>query len=178
MVGVLRSFDLPYELYADDVRGIAASTIGRFGVEEWKLVLLTNEIHGHLGIYSTIGAKMGLYARELLGYPISVLSYAGSQPPVSCLNDGLQIGCDATLGHGLIQVAGGNEPKARFQNGDNVITLRLKDSYARQVKEDIRQGIELYGQTPAYWQYVRTLALKYWSQWDRTHIFETEPVQR
>ena len=56
MVGVLRSFDFPLTQYADDVQRIVGTAIRRFGPEEWKLVLLTNEIHGHLGIYSTLGA--------------------------------------------------------------------------------------------------------------------------
>lgn len=173
MVGILESFDFPEGLYADDVRAIARPTIERFGAQEWKLVILTNEIHGHLGIHSTIGAKMGLYARELLGSPLSVLSYAGSTPPESCLNDGLQIGCGATLGHGLIRVAEVDRPciKASFRSEERELTLRLKEEYARRVEDDIRKGVGLYGHTPAYWQYVRALALEYWSHWDRKEIF-------
>lgn len=175
MVGVLQSWDFPAGQYAPDVREIAASTIERFGADEWKAVLLTNEIHGHLGIYSTIGAKMGLYARELLGSPLSVLSFAGSKPPVSCLNDGLQIGSRATLGHGQIKAADTVMPsvKAVFTAaGGQSITLRLKDQYAKHIEKDIQTGVKLYGDSPAYWQYVRELALKYWRDWDRKQIFE------
>ena len=146
----------------------------RFGTEEFNCVRLTHKIHGHLGIYSTLGAKMGIYARERLGTPLSVVSYAGKTPPVSCLNDGLQLGARATLGHGNIEVAPNDKPevKARFQGPEKSLTLQLKADYAAQVEADIRQGVALYGHTPAYWQYVRSLALKYWSRWDRNEIFE------
>ena len=65
MKGVLKSFLLPADFYADDVRDIVGNCIQRYGEEEWRAVTLTNEIHGHLGIYSTLGAKMGIRAREL-----------------------------------------------------------------------------------------------------------------
>ena len=146
----------------------------RFGNEEWNCVRLTHKIHGHLGIYSTLGAKMGIYARERLGSPLSVVSFAGKTPPVSCLNDGLQMGARATLGHGNIEVAPGEkqEVKARFQGPEKSLTLQLKAQYASQVEADIRYGVEQYGHSPAYWQYVQKLALKYWSQWDRKEIFD------
>lgn len=68
MIGnnVLTSFQLPESLYADDVNAILRVTQERFGIREWRLVVLTNEIHGHLGIYSTIGVKMGLRVKEIL----------------------------------------------------------------------------------------------------------------
>ena len=32
--------------------------IERFGLREWRAVVLTNEVHGHLGIYSSLGVKV------------------------------------------------------------------------------------------------------------------------
>lgn len=93
------------ELYSDDVRPIVTQTVARFGLEEWKAGILTHELHGHLGIYSILGVKMGLAAIEYLGAEpghVSVYSYAGIKPPVSCMNDGLQVSTEATFGHGLI----------------------------------------------------------------------------
>ena len=110
MKGILKSFLLPLDLYADDVAEIAPDCLRQYGEPEWRSVLLTNEIHGHLGIYSTLGAKMGVWARDLfrergVDEPVSVLSSAGSIPPVSCLNDGLQVSTGASMGHGLFAVA-------------------------------------------------------------------------
>ena len=179
MVNILKSFNLPETLYADDVQNIVGNCIARFGEREWKLVVMTGEIHGHLGIYSTLGAKMGLFARECfeaqgLDGHISVLSFAGAQPPVSCLNDGLQISTGATLGHGLISVSPEENKRveAIFTCGGSSLHLRLKPSFESQIKADIAQGVANYSHSPAYWQYVRELALRYWSDWDRREIFE------
>ena len=145
----------------------------RFGAQEWRLVRLVHRVHGHIGIYTTIGVKMGLHARELLGAPLSVLSFAGNVPPVSCMNDGLQIGAGATLGHGQITVS--DDPDARaeaeFRCGEKVLRLRLKPEYEERIREDIRIGVEKFGHSPAYWQYVQSLALRYWREWDRKQIF-------
>jgi pyrimidine-specific ribonucleoside hydrolase len=142
--------------------------------EEWRLVKLTNEIHGHTGIYSIIGTKMGLYARELLGERPSVLSFAGKTPPLSCLNDGIQIGSGATLGRGLIEVAAEGTPcaKARFSFGERSFTLQLKEEYARRIRADISQAEAAFGHTPAYWERIEAFALQYWHEWDRREIFD------
>lgn len=177
MPGIIKDFNLPYELYADDVKSIVGTCIERFGIREWKAVVMTNEIHGHLGIYSTIGAKMGLYAREIFeaegirGH-ISILSFAGSVPPVSCLNDGLQISTGATVGHGLMDISDEAEKRAEavFTAGGKTIRLKLKPEYEERIKQDIASGVAAYGSGPRYWEYVRELALKYWAEWDRKEI--------
>ncbi len=46
-------------MFKDDVRPYVKKIIERYGLEEWKACLLTNEFHRHLGIYSIVGAKMG-----------------------------------------------------------------------------------------------------------------------
>lgn len=181
MTGVLRSFLLPPELYTDDVAEIAGACIARYGEREWRSVVLTNEIHGHLGIYSTLGAKMGVLAVELFEKTgavgdISVVSFAGSVPPVSCFNDGLQVSTGASMGHGLFAVGpevDGCSARARFTCGGGSVELRLKPEYEEIIRADIRKGVDLYGRTPSYWEYVRRLALRYWKDWDRAEIFES-----
>ena len=107
-------------------------------------------------------------------HPVSVVSHAGLRPPVSCLNDGLQISTGATLGHGLIRVAEIDAPcpEATFTCEGKTLTLSLKEQYRTQIETDIRTGVERYGHSPEYWAYVRSLALRYWSSWDRNEIFE------
>lgn len=177
MKGVLKSFLLPQEFYADDVADIVGNCIKRHGEAEWRAVVLTNEIHGHLGIYSTLGAKMGVLAREIfrergLEGEISVLSFAGSVPPVSCLNDGLQVSTGASMGHGLFALSGGADTsvKARFTCGKTSVEISLKPEYEELIKADINRGVALYGHAPEYWEYVRGLALRYWKDWDRKQI--------
>lgn len=179
MKAALEHFRLPIDVYADDVADIVGNCIQAYGETEWRAVVLTNEIHGHLGIYSTLGAKMGIRATELirekrLEGEISVLSFAGSVPPVSCLNDGLQVSTGASMGHGLFAVSpsGPASVRACFRCGETRLELRLKPEYEQTIQADIQQGRALYGHSPQYWEHVRRLAVRYWQQWDRKQIFQ------
>lgn len=179
------------------IEAMAERTIARWGKEEWRTVILTNEIHGHIGIYSTIGAKMGIYALELLSRlcnkaeELKVLSFAGSRPPISCFNDGLQISTGATLGHGAIDIAKSSteskegadarvEAIFRFkaicgtEAKEMQLRVWLKEELRQQIAGDIANAVKQYGHTPDYWLQVRRLALDYWQQWNRAEIFEAE----
>ena len=179
------------------IEAMAERTIARWGKEEWRAVILTNEIHGHIGIYSTIGAKMGIYALEFISRccnkaeELKVLSFAGSRPPISCFNDGLQISTGATLGHGAIEIAKSCaeskehadarvEAIFRFraicgtEAKEMQLRVWLKEELRQQIAGDIANAVKQYGHTPDYWLQVRRLALDYWQQWNRAEIFETE----
>lgn len=175
---VFYGFPTGQELYAADVAPIIDSAIRRHGPSEWRAGVLTNELHGHLGIYATVGVKMGIRAREYFNIgvdDIEVTTYAGRKPPVSCMNDGLQVGTGASVGHGLITVAEVEHPRpeARFTFKGKTIRLALKPEYAERIRRDVRRGIERYGDlTEAYWLYVRELALRYWLDFDRYEIFD------
>ena len=175
---VFYGFPVQHGLYAADVVPMIDETIVRYGPSEWRAGVLTNELHGHLGIYATIGVKMGIRAREYFNIGVDdilVTTYAGHNPPVSCMNDGLQVGTGASVGHGLITVAESEPPRpeARFSFKGKTLRLALKPEYARRIRDDVRKGIELYGDlTEPYWLYVRELALRYWRDFDRHEIFD------
>lgn len=175
---VFYGFPVQHDLYAAEVVPIIEETIRRYGPSEWRAGVLTNELHGHLGIYATIGVKMGIRAREYFNIGVDdivVETYAGHKPPVSCMNDGLQVSTGGTVGHGLISVAEGEpvRPEARFSFKGKTLRLKLKPEYTAQIRRDVQRGVELYGNlTEPYWNYVKGLALKYWRDFDRHEIFE------
>ncbi len=165
------------ELYNPDLRPIVTETIERFGKDEWRAAILTTEMHGHLGIYAIIGVKMGIMALEYLGADsggVSIISFAGIVPPVSCLNDGLQVSTEATLGHGLISSPPTSSPEVKviFSTGNKSLELRLREDVSAMVKGEIANAVEKYGYSPAYWDYVRKLAVRYWHELDRREIFD------
>lgn len=179
---IFSQFPIDPALFEEDVASIAPAIIGKHGLKEWKIVAITNEFHEHLGIYSILGAKMGLRAREYFHVgtdELEIHSFAGSSPPVSCLNDGLQVSTGGTLGHGTIQldpVFMG--PMARFSFKDWVIELSVKENIRDQIKKDVGFGVRTYGlDSPEYWAYIRELALKYWLELDRFDIFEIREMQ-
>ena len=178
---ILQSFPEDPRLFTIDLRDHVTEILRRHGHGEWRATVLTNEIHQHLGIYSILGAKMGLRARELLQAgmdDIRVVSRAGSQPPLSCLNDGLQISTGATLGQGTISLSpdSGKRAEAEFSAGGRTVGLRLKGHVRKQIDSDIAEGIRRHGNlTPAYFDYVRHLAIRYWLEMDRREVFEAVP---
>lgn len=175
---VLESFPVSEELLSPDLVPFAKSIQQKHGIEEWKLTVLTNEMHQHLGIYSIVGTKMGLFAREYFGVgldKVKVISLAGFSPPVSCLNDGLQIATGATLGRGTITVDQTAVPvaSAKFEYKGKVLLVTLKSSYSKMAAKDISDGIVKYGNlTNGYWNLVRQLSIKYWLEWDRNEMFD------
>jgi pyrimidine-specific ribonucleoside hydrolase len=173
----LREFPVAPELFQSDIQPLAKEIIQRHGGEEWKVVVLTSELHRHLGLYSIVGAKMGLRARELLGASLDDLrveSLAGNQPPISCFNDGLQASTGASLGRGTIRVAETTSPEAAavFTFNGRKLTMRLRDGAIQKIQAELRQAVNQYGDlTPAYFAEVRRISLQAWLELDGKTIF-------
>jgi pyrimidine-specific ribonucleoside hydrolase len=140
-------------------------------------------IHGHLGVFSIVGAKMGIKARELFNVGpdmLEVTTFAGTKPPYSCLNDGIQVSTGATLGMGLIHLSSDStiQPKAVFTYKGRLISISLKKEYLEKVDSDINEGILKFGlMDDGYWKLIRHNALKYWVEWDRNKIFNIEEIK-
>ena len=174
---VLTQYPTDPKLLQEDIRPLVAAIIERHGLEEWNAALLANEFHRHLGIYSLVGVKMGIRAREVLGAgldELQVVSLAGSGPPLSCLNDGLQVATGASLGRGSISVEPGkSEPAALFSKGTARLRLQLKVGITTMIQTDIREAVRTHGAlTPAYWRSIRQLALHYWLEMSRRDIVD------
>lgn len=181
---VFNAFPEKRELFAYDVRQIMDSAICRYGHEEWKANVMTDEFHGHLGVYSIVGAKMGIKARELFGVGpdmLEAVSFAGLKPPYSCLNDGIQASTGATLGMGTIRVdtVSVTRPEAIFTYKGRSFRISLKPEYLKQVDADITEGIVKFGlMDDGYWKLIRRNALRYWLEWDRNKIFDIVEVKK
>jgi len=167
-------------LFRDDVAPIAAEIVRRHGLEEWRAAVIANELHRHLGIYSIIGVKMGIRARELLNATLDdleVRSLASSEPPLSCMNDGLQASTGASLGRGSISIDPSGDPSGKsagaiFMKEGKRLKMTVKDSVIAGIREDIRRAVAEHGDlTPAYFAEVRRLSLLYWLEMDRGDIF-------
>ena len=175
---IMADFPAAPEQLLPDVRELATQIIARHGLEEWKAAVLTSELHRHLGTYSIVGAKMGLRARERFNVALDELqveSRAGLKPPLSCVNDGLQVATGASLGRGTITVVTNGPPacEAVFSYGEGRLRLRLKPEFAKQIAADMAELEKRHGgTTPEYFQDVRGVSLKHWLNFDRTTMFE------
>lgn len=106
-------------------------TINPRDVDLQDLIERGTQLHGHLGPYLVAGIRMGLLALDLLessGYfGIEAESEAGDVPPVSCLSDGIQIGCGCTPGKGNLRVLAHGLARARFvREGGRAMTIALR----------------------------------------------------
>lgn len=177
---VLSVFPLDTVFYFSDVQPIAHNTIKIYGKEEWVAGVMANEMHRHLGVYSIIGVKMGIRAKEYFNAGIdemTVVSHAGTIPPFSCMNDGLQVSTGATLGHGLIKIASEDQqlPMADFSYMNRTIRVSLKADVRKKVETEIKELSKIYGlDSDIYWDLVRNKAIRYWTAFDRHEIFTIE----
>jgi pyrimidine-specific ribonucleoside hydrolase len=126
---------------------------------------------------------MGIRAREYFNTGVDefmVTSMAGSMPPLSCMNDGLQVSTGATPGHGLLTVKdGAPAPSAEFTYMNRRIRLTLKPEIASLVSNELKEINFVYGlDSDIYWELVRKNSIKYWKNLDRHDIFNIELLQR
>jgi formylmethanofuran dehydrogenase subunit E len=96
-------------------------------------------LHGHLGPFLVAGIRMGLLALSLLGSPgyfgVRARSEAGRTTPLSCLNDGIQIGSGCTTGKGNLEVVDGAAPRARFETAAQFVVIELREEVMRSFPE-------------------------------------------
>lgn len=173
---VLKTFPNDPTLFKNDISPHVKKIIDKYGIEEWKACLLTSELHRHLGIYSLIGAKMGTRAREILEAPfdtLQVISLAGNSPPLSCMNDGLQVSTGASLGRGTIKISDrSSQPAAIFINKKQKLTLRIKNEILNRIRTEIKTALKEHGGLNAeYFARIRKLSIDYWIELDRKEIF-------
>ncbi|MFP4621347.1 MAG: nucleoside hydrolase [Bacteroidales bacterium] len=182
LVGIVfRKFPVDSSYYRKDVRELMTETINKYGIREWRAVTITEELHNHVGINSIIGAKMGIRALEYFRTKpgnLKITSYCGHNPPLSCINDGLQVSCGSTAGQGNIRII--NEaslPKARFQYEDRTIEIQLKSEYYKKIQVKIEEAKNAHGfPSEAYWKAMRKTSLPYWKNWSRKQIFQISKI--
>jgi pyrimidine-specific ribonucleoside hydrolase len=154
--------------------------VARYGLEEFAAVVLTNELHQHIGIYTVLGAKMGVRAREVLQAPsraVHARMDTTRRQPVACALDGIQMALGSTFGQNLIEAPDRDEPRVAgaFTWRDRRVRLALKPEFAARLWEMILQARERHGDlTPGYFNEIEERSYEVWREWDRVEIFELE----
>ncbi|MCX6334147.1 MAG: nucleoside hydrolase [Bacteroidia bacterium] len=180
---VIKILPVDPAFYFDDISSSVNDIISRYGIDEWTSGVLANELHRHLGVFAIIGVKMGIRAREYFNTGVdefSVVSFAGSNPPLSCMNDGLQVSTGATPGHGLLKVVNDANlsPSSEFTYLNRKIRLTLKPEIADKISAELKEINFTYGlDSNIYWELVRKNTIKYWLNLDRHEIFLIEELK-
>ena len=179
---VIKAFPSDPLFYFDDIQPFVTDIISKYGRDEWSSGVIANELHRHLGVFAIIGVKMGIRAREYFNTGVDefrTLTLAGSTPPLSCMNDGLQVSTGSTPGHGLLTVAetGQAIPSAEFTYMNRKLKLTLKPEIAQQISSELKEINFIHGlDSNIYWELVRKNSIKYWLELDRHEIFIIEEI--
>ncbi|NOQ37316.1 hypothetical protein GQ472_00380 [archaeon] len=150
--------------------------------EEFDAVILANKFSGHMNPYNIYGAKMGVYAGRLLNgtkYNMAILSEAGSQAPLSYIDDGLMVGTGSTFGHRSIKnVRYSNRPAAIFFYKDRSVRIELALDEADYIEQKLSGLAEIHGRmTYDYYKGLREISLSVWENSTPKDIFiVTYPV--
>lgn len=84
------------------------------------------KFHGHLGPYAVLGYRMGLTARHRFPQRIYARVHSGTQRPLSCLADGVQMSSCCTLGKNNISVLEDAEAMVEFSDGSDHLELTAR----------------------------------------------------
>jgi len=109
------------------------------------LIDLGVRLHGHSGPFLIAGIRAGLLGLKLLDHPgyfgIRAESEAGTEPPVSCFTDGVQIGSGCTIGKGNLSVIDARLPRVRFTADDGrSVSVEIRDRPLRMFIEGEIEG--------------------------------------
>jgi pyrimidine-specific ribonucleoside hydrolase len=180
---VIKEFPVDPSFYFSDIEPSVSSIVKKYGKDEFISGVIANELHRHLGAFAIIGVKMGIRAREYFDTGVdefSAVSFAGSMPPLSCMNDGIQVSTGATPGHGLLTVRNDTVsiPVVDFTYLNRKIRLTLKPEIAQKISNELKEINYVYGlDSNIYWELVRKNSIKYWLNLDRHEIFSISEIR-
>ena len=179
---VIKNMPTDTSFYMPDIQPFVKNIRNMYGEDEWTSGVIANELHRHLGVFAIIGVKMGIRAREYFCTGVdemTVTTHAGSTPPLSCMNDGIQVSTGATPGHGLFTVSTEMPffAGADFTHKERTVRITLKKDLAERISGELKEINFIYGlDSDIYWELVRQNSIKYWLQFDRHEIFDIDII--
>lgn len=101
--------------------------------------------HGHLGVYVTLGLRMGAIGRRVLGHYKGLRASVRSQPepPMLCVVDGVQFASGCTMGKGNITVAPAGEPEVLFEKDGRRVRVALKPGWRERIDREMSKETEI-----------------------------------
>jgi formylmethanofuran dehydrogenase subunit E len=101
--------------------------------------------HGHLGVYVTIGLRMGAIGKRAFGHYRGLRAVVRSkpEPPMLCVVDGVQFSSGCTMGKGNISVEPASEPEVAFEKEGRRLRISLKPGWRDRIDREMSKDKEL-----------------------------------
>jgi len=101
--------------------------------------------HGHLGVYVTLGLRMGAIGRERFGHykGLSAVVRSRPEPPMLCVVDGVQFSSGCTMGKGNIRTEPGEDPEVRFTKGGKTLRIVLAPGWRERIDREMSKEREV-----------------------------------
>lgn len=105
--------------------------------EPRELFALGVRFHGHPGPFLALGIRMGLLALRLLGSTgfrgIVAEVETGTEPPISCLADGVQVSTGCTAGKGNLVIKPLGRAAAVFSANGKRLRIDVRPEWLRRI---------------------------------------------
>ncbi len=101
--------------------------------------------HGHLGIYVTLGLRMGAIGKRTFGHWKGLRATVRTvpKPPMMCVVDGVQLGSACTMGKGNIAIEAAEAPGVTFEKDGRRLTISLKPGLVRTIEGEMSHEREI-----------------------------------
>ena len=101
--------------------------------------------HGHLGVYVTLGLRMGAIGKRRFGHYKGLRAVVESrpEPPMRCVLDGVQFSSGCTMGKGNIALEAASEPAVLFEKEGHRIRVSLRSGWREKIDREMSKDKEL-----------------------------------
>lgn len=101
--------------------------------------------HGHLGVYVTLGLRMGAIGKRRFGHYKGLTATVRSrpEPPMRCVLDGIQFSSGCTMGKGNIVLEPGTDPEVDFEKDNVRLRIVLRPGWRERIDREMSKDREL-----------------------------------
>jgi len=101
--------------------------------------------HGHLGVYVTLGMRMGEIGKRRFGHYKGLFAHVRSrpEPPMLCVVDGVQFSSGCTMGKGNIRTEPGENPEVVFTKEGRSLRVALRAGWRERIDREMSKEAEL-----------------------------------
>lgn len=112
-----------------------------------------SRFHGHLGVYVTIGLRMGGIGKRVFGHykGLTAAVRCRPNPPMLCVVDGVQFASGCTMGKGNITVEAADDPAVTFSKEGRTLCIDLRPGWRERIddemskEQELEQSLSYYG---------------------------------